>query len=123
MIPVVPNAELTLDDHRHARRGPMIVRETVGDGRLAVNLGQARELLAGEPARPPGRFASLERVDTFICQCPVPAGSCGPADGKFAGYFGLGEAVQQILGCLQTSPFHLLTIQGDLRVYVHLEAR
>src|SRR5437773_12463046 len=72
MIPVVPNAELALDDHRHARRGPMFVRETVGDRRLAVNLGQARQLLAGEPARPPGRFAALERVDTFICQCPVP---------------------------------------------------
>src|SRR5712692_1040023 len=79
MVPIVTNAELAFDHHSHARRGPVIVRVTVGDGRLAVNLGQARQLLSSETAGPPGRFAALERIDTFICQCPVPAGSCGPA--------------------------------------------
>jgi hypothetical protein len=34
----------------------------------------------------------------------------------------LREAVEEILRCLKTSLFHLLTIQGDLSGYIHSRA-
>jgi len=113
------HAELALDDGSHARRGPMIVRKAERHGPVVIDLRYTIELVSRKPTGTSGSLAALKRIHTFICQRAIPPRSGRAADGKLSGDFRLREAVEEILRCLETSLFHLLTIQGDLSGYIH----
>jgi len=60
VIAIVVDGKLGLNYGRHARRGPMIVGETVRHGTVAINLRHAVQLLPGQAAGPAGSFAALQ---------------------------------------------------------------
>jgi hypothetical protein len=59
MITVVVHAKLALNHGRHARRGPVIVAETVRQRTVVINLRHAIQLLPAQAAGPAGSFAAL----------------------------------------------------------------
>ena len=60
VVAIVAHPELAFDDHRQARRGPALVRVSMGRGRLTINLGETVQLLDRETAGPARGFAPFE---------------------------------------------------------------